>query len=89
MHLMSIARARAGITGLTAALAMFGLLSSPLGFDLAPRASAQPLAVIDTVNNAAPYPYMEFDSVLIDEVGYDVGGDGFTNGSPDQPATLT
>jgi hypothetical protein len=89
MHFMSIARARAGITGLTATLAMFGLLSSPLGLHLAPSASAQPLAAIEVVSDAAPYPYRQVDSVLIDELGYDIGADPFANGSPTQPASLT
>ncbi|HEY1293898.1 MAG TPA: hypothetical protein VGJ60_12510 [Chloroflexota bacterium] len=85
MHLISAARARTGVTSLTAALTMFGLVSSPLGSHLVPRASAQTLAV----STAAPYPHKELDSVLIDEVGYKLGGDGFTNGSPAEPATLT
>jgi hypothetical protein len=83
MHTFSIVRARAGITGLTAALAIFGLLSSPLGFHLAPRAMAESLTP------AAPYPFTELDSVLIDEPGYKVGGDGFANGSPAEPAIVT
>jgi len=83
MHIFSKARARAGITGLTAALAIFGLLSSPLGVLSAPRASAEILTP------SAPYPHTEVDSVLIDEPGYKLGGDGWENGSPAAPATLT
>src|SRR4051812_38276061 len=94
MHLITAARARAGITGLTAALAMFGLLSSPLGSISAPSALAQPLDAFAATNSptpvlAAPYPFKEVDSVLILGDGYDVGGDGFTNGAPDEPASLT
>jgi ATPase subunit of ABC transporter with duplicated ATPase domains len=33
--------------------------------------------------------FPERDDVLIEEVGYFVGGDGFTDGAPDNPATLT
>jgi hypothetical protein len=33
--------------------------------------------------------FSETDDVLIDEMGYDLGGDGFGNGSPDEPASLT
>jgi hypothetical protein len=62
---------------------MFGLLSSPLGFLPAPRASAESLTP------AAPYPFTHVDDILIDEGGYDVGGDGFANGSPVEPAKLT
>ena len=58
MNFINKPRARAGISGLTAGLAMFGLLSSPIGFNLAPRAQA---AVLH-----APYPFTEVDSVLID-----------------------
>ena len=81
MNFITKPRARAGISGLTAGLAMLGLLSSPIGFNLAPRAQA---AVLH-----APYPFTEVDSVLIDEPGYKVGGNGFTNGSPAEPASLT
>jgi hypothetical protein len=87
MNFMSNTRARAGISGVTAALAMFGLLSSPIGFQPIPRALAQPLDIIDV--NHAPYPFTEVDNVLIDEEGYDAGGDGFSNGSPIEPAHLT
>src|SRR5262245_6080410 len=94
MHLITTARARAGITGFTAALAMFGFLSSPIGSIPASRALAQPLdASVGTGSSApvpqAPYPFKEVDSVLILGDGYDVGGDGFTNGAPDGPASLT
>jgi hypothetical protein len=87
MNFISKTRARAGISGVTAALATFGLLSSPMGFNPVPRALAQPLAAIDLSH--APYPFTEVDTVLIDEEGYDVGGDGFSDGSPDEPALLT
>src|SRR5687768_9030596 len=83
MHTFSKARPRAGIIGLTAALALFGLLSSPLGFHMAPRASAEILTPV------APYPFTHVDDILIDELGYDVGGDGFANGSPVEAAKLT
>src|SRR3954451_15785874 len=83
MHLMSKTRARAGISGLTAAVAMFGLLSSPMGFQQAPQALAAPDV------GHAPYPFTEGDTVLIPEVGYAVGGDGFSNGSPVEPALFT
>jgi hypothetical protein len=86
MHMTFKARARAGITGLTAALAMFGLLSSPLGFHLAPRALAQPLAI--EVGNA-PYPHQEVDDVLINQPGYKFGGVGYANGSPSEPGAFT
>jgi hypothetical protein len=33
--------------------------------------------------------FPERDDVLMEEVGYFVGGDGFTDGAPDNPATLT
>jgi len=89
LHITSTARARAGITALTGALAMFGLLSSPLGFHVASPASAQPLAVAESLTNSAPYPFREYDTVLIDEPGYKLGGDGYTNGHPDNPASLT
>jgi len=38
----------------------------------------------------APYPFKEVDSVMILGDGYDLGGStGFTNGKPDEPASLT
>ncbi len=38
---------------------------------------------------AAASTFPERDEVLIDKTGYDVAGDGFTNGVPDAPAILT
>jgi hypothetical protein len=62
-------------------------LSSPLGFHQVPSALAQPLAIIDV--NHAPYPFTEVDPILIPEVGYAVGGDGYSNGAPVEAAQLT
>jgi hypothetical protein len=61
---------------------MFGLLSSPLGFTPPPRAFAE------VVSPEAPYPFTHVDDVLINGLGYDVGGDGFANGSPVESAKV-
>ena len=52
-------------------------------FDGGTGASAEPLAAISV---GAPYQFTEVDTVLIDEPGYKLGGDGYTNGHPDEPA---
>ncbi|MET0907837.1 MAG: hypothetical protein ABWZ99_00080 [Ilumatobacteraceae bacterium] len=65
-----------------AGLAAAAVLAS--GLALAP--TSQPAAAIP-VSPFTTFP--ERDEVLIEEVGYFVGGDGFTAGAPDNPAVLT
>ena len=52
-------------------------------------AAAAVLAVAGvTVLATTASAFTERDEVLIDEIGYDVAGDGFTNGDPDAPAIV-
>ena len=41
---------------------------------------------VTTVLATTASGYTERDEILIDRTGYDVAGDGFTNGVPDAPA---
>jgi len=86
-------RARAGITGLTAALAFFGLLSSPLGFNGVPRALAQSapdLSIRDAsvsegselvfvLDVTTPHPALTVDYATRD--GLALAGDDYTSAS--------
>ena len=62
-----------------------GLAAAVLATGLAITITSNPAAAIEAAQNTFP----ERDDVLIETEGYFLGGDGFTDGAPDEPATLT